>query len=347
MNEVRIPIERLRRFVVDALKSVDVRDHDASIVADVLVEADMREIFSHGTARLARYITAVQNKEIDVTALPEFISQRGATAVLDAHHLFGQVAGILAIDKAKELASKSGIGLVTVRNSCHFGIAGFYAERALPEMIGVAMTNTSPLVVPTFGKQAVLGTNPIAFAAPTSGDNWLMDLSTSVISRGKIEVFDRENKPLDQGWAVDSNGLPCTDPKTMLKILANRLDGGICPMADYKGYGLSAMVDIFSGILSGAGFGLDVGGQGHANIGHSFIAININFFMEPNDFISRLDKFCLQLKNSAAEGQKVFLHGEKENIARRLSISKGVILKPENKLALNLLAEKMGLKVLE
>ncbi len=341
MSDVRIPIKKLNNFAVRSLMSVGAQEADAQTVSDVLVEADMREIFSHGTARLSRYIQAVKNGEINISAVPEFISERGATAVLSAHDSFGQVAGIIAINKAKELAKNSGIGMVTVRNSSHFGIAGYYAERVLPDMIGIAMTNTSPLVVPTNGNQAVLGTNPIAIAVPTNTDPWLMDLSTSIISRGKIEVYEREGKPLETGWAVDGDGYSCTDPSKMLNILKNRLNGGICPMADYKGYGLSAMVDILSGLISGAGFGLDVGGKDHADIGHCFIVINIDHFIDKKEFLIRMDNFCKQLQNSSAPGKRVFLHGEKENIARHTSIKSGVILKSETDLSLKLLANDL------
>lgn len=343
MRPERVPIEWLKMFAEQALQSVGARESDARAVADVLVEADMREIFSHGIARLPRYLKSAESGEVNVAANPEFTSERGAVAVLDAHDAFGQVAGIMAIKKAAELAKRSGIGMVVVRRSSHFGIAGYYAELALPDMIGIAMTNTSPLVVPTFGKQAVLGTNPVAVAAPTSDEPWLMDFATSVISRGKIEERDREKKQLEPNWAVDEHGASCVNPAHMLHLLKNRLDGGICAMADHKGYGLAAMVDLFCGVVSGAGFGLHVGEKEHADVGHCLIAVNIEHFLPKIEFLRRMDELCGQLAHAAAEGKRVYLHGEKESIARRESLKKGVIVKPETETALRALAAELGL----
>lgn len=343
MKEERIPIERLKKMMEQALESVGARKEDAGVVADVLIEADMRGISSHGVARLPRYIKAAKNREINVTARPEFVSVKGATAILDAHDTFGQVAGITAMKKAEELARDNGISIVVVRHSSHFGFAGYFAELALPKMIGIAMTNSVPLVVPTFGRRAVLGTNPIAVAAPTFGEPWLMDFSTGVISRGKIEVYDREKKELEPHWAVDEHGQPCQDPAHMLHLLKNRLNGGINPMASHKGYGLAVMVDLFCGLISGASFGLHVAEKEHADIGHCFIAVAIEHFLPMTEFLSRMDNFCRQLTQTPTVGQHIYLHGEKENATRQECLKKGVILKPETERALQALAEELGI----
>ncbi len=345
MNTKRIQAEILKDFVIRVLNCVAVRSSDAAVVADVLVEADMRGISSHGVSRLGRYVRAVKTGEIDVGATMLFLSERGSTSVLDAANGFGQVAGVMAMDKAIATANEHGIGMVFVRNSSHFGIAGYYAERALPNSIGIAMSNTSPLVVPTNGKQAVLGTNPIAVAAPTRGDAWLMDFSTSAVSRGKIEVCQREGKPLDPTWALDEDGRPCTDAQHVLDLLSARKAGGIAPMADYKGYGLSFMVDLLSGVLSGSAFGLDVHEHAHANVGHCFLAINIEFLMSLDVYLERMNGFCEMMRQSAAEGNHVFLHGEKESAARRQSISDGVLIKPETETILRALADEFGLEM--
>ncbi len=344
MNEQRFPIGRVRSFVERALQSVGARPDDARIVADVLIEADMRGIFSHGISRLSRYVNAVKNGEVDVTAVPEIAEDRGAVVRVDARDGFGQVAGVFAMDQAVERARRFGIGMATVSHSSHYGIAGYYAERALPEMIGVAFTNTAPLVVPTFGKQAVLGTNPIAVAAPKTGDPWLMDFSTSATSRGKIEVCNREQRTLDPRWAVDETGAASTDPAHVLHLLSNRLNGGINPMAEYKGYGLAAMVELFSGVLSGAAFGLDVHREKKANVGHSFLAISLEAFMPRAAFIKRMDAFCEMLTQSPADGKTVYLHGEQEYAARKRSLESGVIVKPETETALRGVAEQCGLE---
>lgn len=326
----RIPIETLRSFTQSLLQRNGAREEDAEQVADVLVEADMRGIGSHGVARLPRYLKCMASGEIAVDAKPEVVSDRQCAIIVDAHHAFGQVAGIFGMEKAFQAAEAFGIGMACVRASNHFGIAGYYAQRATSRgMIGLAMTNTAPLVVPTGGMRAILGTNPIAVAVPYRGGEWLMDFSTSAVSRGKIEVYEREQRPLEDGWAVDERGLACTSASHVLSLLAQRLAGGIAPMADYKGYGLAALVDILSGVLSGSAFGKEVGATQRGDVGHVFMAIDVSRFMSPMQFEERMELFCESLRQSASPGNRVFLHGEKEQIAREESLAQGVAIPSE------------------
>ncbi|MBI4592432.1 Ldh family oxidoreductase [Candidatus Uhrbacteria bacterium] len=343
MTLSRKPVETIRSFLEQALVSVGTPLLQAQRVADVLLEADMCGMYSHGMARLARYLKAIESGEVDVFAQPELMRQQGAVARVDAHHGFGQVAGVFAMDTATALAKEYGLGMVTVCHSSHFGIAGYYASRAAPDMIGIAMTNTSPLMVPTGGKKSVLGTNPIAVCVPHEAEPWLMDFSTSAVSRGKIEVCDREGTALEPGWAVDGNGEPCLNPRQVLDILAKRLDGGIAPMAGYKGYGLSALVDIFCGVLSGSGFGLDVGKAGPGNVGHCFLAIDIGRFMPRDLFASRMQSFCTSLTQSSAPNKRVYLHGELESMARVESVKQGIVVAPETDALMRLIAQERKL----
>src|SRR2546430_10891152 len=225
----------------------------------------------------------------------------------------------LAIKKAKETA----VGIVSVRNSHHYGIAGYYSLMALEhDLIGMSMTNAAPLVVPTFGRNAVLGTNPISLTAPAEKEGaFVLDMATSVVPRGKLEVYDRQGKKMPPGWAVDKTGRGTEDAHTVLDALSNRLGGGILPLggegeehSGHKGYGLALMVDVLSGVLSGAatGLGVDVD-KAKPNVGHFFMALDPSAFRPLEDFRRDMDRPLPELKDSPkAQGQnRIYVHGEK------------------------------------
>jgi len=210
-----------------------------------------------------------------------------------------------------------------VRNSHHYGIAGYYSLMALEhDLLGVSMTNAAPLVVPTFGRTAILGTNPISLTAPASKEQpFVLDMATSVVPRGKLEVYDRLKKTMPMGWAVDTTGTGTPDPHIVLDALSRRLGGGILPLggegeehSGHKGYGLALMVDVLSGVLSGSatGLGVDVD-KAKPNVGHFFMAIDPAAFRPLDEFKRGMDRLARELKDSPkAQGQnRIYVHGEK------------------------------------
>jgi LDH2 family malate/lactate/ureidoglycolate dehydrogenase len=229
-----------------------------------------------------------------------------AIAAIDAKNGVGQVVSELAMDLAVAKARANGIGVVTVGNSNHFGIAGYYVQKAIDAgMLGVSLTNAAPLVVPTNGADAVLGTNPIAVGAPgENGLDFLLDMATSVVPRGKLEVYDRNRKQMPNGWAVNANGYDTHDPGLVLHNLLGRVGGGILPLggrgeqfSGYKGYGLALMVDVLTGVLSGAAYGPDVdnvhrqtaaGEKPAPRVGHFFQALDVSRFMPLEEFRRRM-----------------------------------------------------------
>jgi LDH2 family malate/lactate/ureidoglycolate dehydrogenase len=269
-----------------------------------------------------------------------------AIAVIDARNGVGQVVSELAMDLAIRKARSNGLGLVTVRNSNHYGIAGYYAQKAIDAgMLGVSLTNAAPLVVPTFGADAILGTNPIAVGAPgVDGLDFLLDMATSVVPRGKLEVYDRNRKQMPLGWAVNANGYDTHDAGLVLHNLLNRIGGGILPLggrgeefSGYKGYGLALMVDVLCGVLSGSAYGPDVdnlqrpsrpGEVVAPRVGHFFLAVDIARFMPLDDFRRRLSDLFSMLKTSkrALDRETVYVHGEKERIRERLHEQSGIPL---------------------
>ncbi|MCL2010948.1 MAG: Ldh family oxidoreductase, partial [Synergistaceae bacterium] len=231
---------------------------DSHTITDVLLRADLWGIESHGMQRMVRYHGEITSGMVSVDAVPEIVHETPVSAVIDANKSIGQTVGVRAMRVAIEKAKKSSVGMVSVRNSNHFGIAGYYADMAVREdMIGISMTNSEAIAVPVFGRFAMLGTNPIAVGFPADPVNFMYDASTSVVTRGKVEVFNKLEKPLPDGWAVDAKGHVTYNADEVLHNIINKLGGGIAPLGGtsemlggHKGYGFAILVDICSGILS-------------------------------------------------------------------------------------------------
>ena len=320
--------KQLTTFVQQVFETFGVSKENAYICADNLVLADLRGIPSHGVARLKRYVDGMKSGIILPLAKPEIVRESPSTATVDGKAGLGQVVGYFATKTAIEKANKTGVGVVTVRNSNHYGIAGYYSQMILKEgMLGISMTNSAPLVVPTFGKEMIIGTNPISLTAPTKrGRPFFLDMATSVVPRGKLEVYERKEKPLPEGWVVNAQGKITTSAAEVLKNMTSRAGGGILPLggegelfSGYKGYGMAVLVDILCGVLSGGACGdaVDVKPEGKAvpaQVAHFFMALRIENFIDPDVFTTKLDELIDRLKGSAkADGQnRIFIHGEKE-----------------------------------
>lgn len=328
----RVERAELEAFSARVLASAGVPADEAAVTARVLVAADLRGIASHGVARLGRYLAGLKAGYIRPGIAFDVQRPAPAIATIDARNGIGQVAGEQAMDLALEMARDQGVGLVTVRESNHYGIAGYYALKAVEQrMVGLSMTNSAPLVIPTHGARAMLGTNPIAFGAPAArGWPLLLDMATSVVPRGKLEVYDRNGQQMPVGWAVDEQGIDCQDPGRVLGNLIERIGGGILPLggrgeefSGYKGYGLALLVDVLCGVLSGSAFLDDVhnlkrevapGEVAAPRVGHFFLALDAGRFMPIDRFEQRMDELAERLRDSpkAADQDAILLHGEKE-----------------------------------
>jgi len=354
MAETFVPRAKLESFVVDVLRKVGVPKSDAAIVADVLIAGDLRGKGGHGVVRLPRYVNGIREGKIEPTDRSRIVRDTATTALIDGGNSLGQVIGVKAMHLAIGKAKRSNVGLVAVRNSNHYGIAGYYALMALEhDMIGISMTNTFPLAVPTFGRAAILGTNPIALAAPTNRETeFALDMATSVVPRGTLEAYDRKGKPLPRGWAVDADGRGTTDARAVLENMANRRGGGVLPLggegeefSGHKGYGLALMVDVLCGTLSGAASGPDAyAKQTEANLGHLFAAISIEAFRPAAEFRADLDRLLRSLKDSekAAGHDRIYTHGEKAAAATRAAMKTGIPLGPKVVETLRALGSSVG-----
>jgi LDH2 family malate/lactate/ureidoglycolate dehydrogenase len=350
MSKFTYRVDDLQNYVIRFLQNYQVSEEDARIVADVLVSADMRGVESHGIIRLDTYYGSRLRKGlIDPRSPEKILNETAATLALDAGTGLGQVVSHRAMQRCIEKANESGACMVTVRNSNHYGIAGYYAMMALPhDMIGISFTNAQPLVAPTYGRTAILGTNPIAVAAP-AGENrpYVLDMATSIVPIGRVTVYQKAGREIPEGWGVDKEGLVTTDPSSVLAGGTLMALGGTDIMRGYKGYGLALMVDIFSGILSGSAFGKDVGRpltNRPADVGHFFAALKIEAFRPIDEFKQDMDALLNQLKEApkAAGQERIYIHGEKEFELSERNAREGVPLMAEVVKSLKLVGDEVG-----
>ena len=330
MTDVRVAAESLRAFAASVFEAFSVPPDDAGIAAALLIEADLVGFDTHGIAHLVGhpgYVPGLRDGHVQAQAPFEVLRESVATALVDGHGALGMVTAAKATDLAVAKAQVAGIGTVAVREGRHFGAASLYALRiAEADMIGVVTTNASPWVVPTFGRERMLGTNPIAVAAPTGDERpFVCDVSTSTVAFGRVEHVLRTGTSLDPGWAVDGAGRPTLDPAVVVE------EGGLTPLggtpagSSHKGYSLSASVDVLTGILTGTGWSklLPVHTTQAA---HTFVAIRIDAFADPADFHRDLRAMLDTLRGSAPmEGAaRVLVPGDREAAARRDREANGV-----------------------
>ncbi|VEN47031.1 unnamed protein product [Callosobruchus maculatus] len=282
--KVITPVEEARRFMVDCLKAVGMPEGNAVIIADNLLEADKRGLFSHGMNRLERYINDLKQGSADGSATPVVAQESTSAVVVDGRNAMGSIVGTFCMDLAVKKAKETGIAIAVAFNSNHFGISGIYAKQAIKQgCLGLIFTNTSPIMVPTRAKQPALGTNPLAMGAPGNGDEFVLDIATTAVAIGKIEYYKRKNEKLPEGWALNEEGEVETDPEIALKSGRLMPLGGTELNSGYKGFGLGMLVEILSGLLPGSNYGLLIPKWGASteirNLGHCFIAIDPMHFV--------------------------------------------------------------------
>jgi L-2-hydroxycarboxylate dehydrogenase (NAD+) len=320
---VRVREGDLRAFVERALTIVGVDEPQARIVSDVLVAADRRGIESHGVARLRWfYVDRIRNGRITARPRYEVIRERPTSLLLDAGNGLGHPASHFAMTRTIEKAREQGIAFAAVRNSNHYGIAGYYAMMALEhDMIGICSTDSAHLAVPTFGATKMQGTNPFAFAVPANREPaFVLDFATTTVTYGKLEVYERKALTLKPGWAVDEHGRPTNDPTARHTGALLPLGGFGTENGGHKGYGLGALAEILSGVLAAGWFGsaLTIRESPDAPSGitsHFFGAIRIDALRDVAEFKHEMDRELRTFKQSApAPGQtRVYVAGEIEH----------------------------------
>ncbi len=358
-QSVKVPVNTLVDFMLEALDGMGVPEEDARIIADVIITSDFFGVRSHGIAHLKMYYDRIkkglQLPKTNITVVKE----TPTTAVLDGGMGMGMVIGHHAMQLAIEKAKHNGLGAVAVRNSSHYGVAGYYPLMAAKEgLVGLSVTNAHPSIAPTFGVKPMLGTNPIAVAAPTDeAFPYMFDAATAVVPRGKIEVYARAGKPLPEGWVINQEGKSATESSNMIKEMdqgnaALFPIGGLGEMfGGHKGYGLATMVEIFSAAFQNGTYlwGLtdedENGNPQFLRIGHFFLAIDIEHFIPLDAFKSITGNMMRELRSSpVAPGQpRIYTAGEKEYYNQLKVMEEGVEIPIKVQAALLSLKEELNL----
>jgi len=334
--------QSLTQFAVEVFQKMGCSGEHSRRAAEILIDADLKGIDSHGIARLPGYIRLWQKGRINPSPDIKVVHETPSTAVIDGDNGLGLVVAPEAMKYAMFKAETVGTGWVAVRNSNHYGIAGYHALLAVAnDMIGISMTNASPLVAPTFSAERLLGTNPIAIAIPAGQQpSFVADFATTTVANGKLEISKRKQQPIPFGWAQDKDGKPSTDAGCVEQGGALVPLGGTRELGSHKGYCLGSIVDIFSAVFSGANYGPwvppfvsfleptdDPVGKG---IGHFLGAMRIDAFRPAQEFKNEMDRWITRFRNSkpsAGEAQ-VLIPGDPERIMYLARIKDGVPLLP-------------------
>ena len=331
---IRIPYDRMEDFLREVFSKLGVPNPDASICASHIVEADRRGISSHGVNRMKPFYYERLRKGLQkpVTRM-EVVRETPTTAVVDGNFGMGHVIGKRSMEIAIDKAHEYGMGMVAVRNSTHYGFAGYYTKMAAEsEMIGICGTNARPSVSPTFGTEGMMGTNPLSYSFPTDEEfPFVLDCATPITQRGRIEYYAREGKEVPPGWVIGSDGEYRTDTEGILRAL-ERGEAAFLPLGGrgeesggHKGYGYCAVVEVLSSALQAGPFLKSITG---VNVGHFFMAVDISSFRDPEEFKKDAGEIMRRLRGSRKEPgrERIYTAGEKEFIHYNETKEKGLLL---------------------
>ena len=343
---MRIAVDNLMAALITLLQAMGAEDQEARLVATVLVEADMRGIHTHGCAFIPLIAERVDHGLLNLPTQVTLITDEGAIAHIDGSNGLGQVGAVKAMRICINKARNYGVALSLIRNTNHIGFLGYYTLMAAAEgMIGICATNAAPAVAPWGGTEPFFGTNPLSIAAPVANEApVVLDMSTSLVARGKIRRAQRLNKSIPEGWAIDADGNPTTDPATALK-------GTLMPIAGPKGYGLALFIDLLCGLLSGSKYGRELltfhKPIGPTGVGAMFMAVDIGRFMPLARFETLVNEYAAAVRNSkkAAGVVRIFLPGEIEAAKADASKSQGIEMDSKIIEKINQLLEQKNLSI--
>lgn len=325
---MKIKLDELKRFSVETLLKSGVSEEDAKTTAEVLITTDTFGVMTHGTKNLNGYIQKMNAGGLDAKAEPSIVCEGAAFAIMNGNKALGMVSGCKAMNLAIEKAKQCGIAYVGVKNSCHFGAAGYYANLAAKEgMIGLAMSNADPVIAVPNGCKKAIGTNPFSFAAPLgNGKSVFLDIALSNVAALKVIMAQEKGMDIPDTWLVDEEGVPTRDASKFPSAAS------LQPMAAHKGYGLAILVELLASVITGAGilseiasWNLDLSSVNNA--GHAFIAIDVSKMMPMDTYTSRINQMANELKNGplAKGAEKIFLPGEMEWEKREKAIESGML----------------------
>lgn len=349
----KIDAAALRAFTEAAFKAYGFASEEAEQITDVLMAADLCGVDTHGSQRLEMYRKNIAGGFVHIGAKPEIVFETPVSAVVDGHAAMGQLVSRYAMQLAIDKAKQSGIGMVSVRNSNHYGIAAYYSSMAASQgLVGISMTNSFPIVVPTYGRETMMGTNPIAVAIPADPEDFSLDAATSVVAFGKPEVYLKKGLQVPLGWAINNQGVDETDPQIIVECVRNGLGGGMYPLGgsselfgSHKGYGYAVLVEFFSASLSQGATSNHTMKDGRAGICHYFSAFNPEIFGNAQAIRRHFSHYLQELRESekAAGQERIYIHGEKEAECCRERKHSGIPILPKTLDEMRRLAQELGL----
>lgn len=340
--------DRLASFAASAYLALGMPQDDAELVADTLVQADLWGHQSHGLMRIFWYGARIQSGAMKAVTKPELVVDGGAIAVIDGQDGVGQVIAAHSMHEAIKRAKQHGVGVVAVRNSGHFGTAMYYTRLASEEgCVGFISTNSSPAMAPFGGREKRIGANPWSLAAPAGRyAPMMLDIANTAVARGKLYLARQRGETIPEGWAIDRDGHPTTDPIAGIA-------GNILPFAEHKGYAIATMMDVLSGVLSGSHFGADVVGpyvaEGRSGVGHLAIALDIAAFRPLPDFCRDMEHLVESIKGvpCVPGTEEIYYPGELESRAEERYRQAGVTLPGDTIAELNAAAKNLGIAALD
>ncbi len=345
-GQLRVSAADLHRFVTGVLTELGVSPGGAETTADVLVTTDTWGVFTHGVKALRGYVRRLRGGGLRAQAAPKVVSQGPAWAIIDGDSGLGMITSVLAMQTAIAKAKACGLGYAGVRNSCHFGAAGYYAALAAQEgLLGMAMANDIPSVTAPGARGAITGSNPLAYAVPTgSGRPLMLDMATSVVAGGKVAAAQANGKSIPPDWVIDREGNPSTDPNAFLQ------GGALRPMAGHKGYGIGLLIETLSGVLTGAGMTWQISAwmisdpTQPTQHGAAFLAFDIGAIEPLDEFKRRIDHVIAEIRRAprAAGAERIYLPGDFEAENRERALAEGIVLPPDVVANLEGLAADLG-----
>ena len=354
MSYICLPEQDVRRYCYDLFCSYGFTVEESKVISDVLLTADLYGIESHGIQRLIRYHNGIKDGSILPKAKWEITYETKISAVINAHQGMGQIVSKAAMELAIIKAKEHGFGAVVVNHSNHYGIAGYYASMASAEdLVGMCFTNTEAIAIPTFGRNAMLGTNPISFAMPADPIPFLYDAATTVVPRGKLEVYNKKGEPMPLGWAVDIKGLDSTNAGEVVENIIHKSGGGILPLGgsseetgSHKGYGLGMLVEIVTSIFAGGTTSNHIGHSGNGETSEAFFALDYGMFGDKKEIKKSFSLLLQELRDSAkAEGKsRIYTHGEKEVESKKEKLKYGLPVNEKTFSEMKQIGEDVGLR---
>ena len=355
MGYRNLPVAPTRSFCEDVFKKHGFNEEECRRIVDVILTADLYGIESHGVQRMIRYHTSLVKKLVDPAAKPEIVFETKLSAVIDGAKTMGQTTAAMAMELAIAKAKEHGFGAVTVRNCNHYGIAGYYAKMAADEdLLGASSTNTEAIAIPTFGKSPMLGTSPLALCMPAEPYDFWFDVATTVVPRGKIEIYNKRGWELKPGWAADEYGASCGDAQHVLDVINQKQYGGIFPIGgetieggSHKGYGFGVIAEIMTSIFSGGHTSPHVQNGGMGDTSFGFYAIDYGMFGDKAEIKDRMSTLLKELRESPkAEGHdRIYTHGEKEMESMADKLQNGIPVSDKTWDELVGIAQAVGLDI--